>query len=319
MEHIFLKDLILNGSMQGTYILQNCQNKVACTGSPYISGTLMDTSSTTSFIMFDYDGSITAADVGRAVNVAGDVEFYNGRQQVKLYHIELAKSSRVDWSTLVPTAPIDVDAAMRYLNDYFVNEKFADVDYHNICLSVCLEFKDFLRVCPAAMSVHHAFLGGLLMHTVSMMQLANKICDQYESMGFHIINRDLLVAGAMLHDIGKIIEFDRSEQGLVTDYSKKGQLMGHAVIGAEIVDRVGHSEGADEEKIDALKHLVLSHHGKAELGAAMAPKCIEAELLSMIDNMDSRVEIYRESLEYIQPGSFGDYNKYLTKRIYKVA
>ena len=319
MEHIFLDDLILNGSMQGTYILQNCQNKVACTGSPYISGTLMDTSGATSFIMFDYDGSITAADVGRAVNVAGDVEFYNGRQQVKLYHIELAKSSRVDWSTLVPTAPIDVDAAMRYLNDYFVNEKFEDVDYHNICLAVCLKFKDHLPVCPAAMSVHHAFLGGLLMHTVSMMQLANKICDQYESMGFHIINRDLLVAGAMLHDIGKIIEFDRSEQGLVTDYSKKGQLMGHAVIGAEIVDRVGHSEGAEEEKIDALKHLVLSHHGKAELGAVMAPKCIEAELLSMIDNMDSRVEIYRENLEDIKPGSFGDYNKYLTNRIYNVA
>lgn len=319
MEHICIKNLEATGGMGGTYIMQSVQNKVACNGNPYISGTLMDISGTISFIMFDYDGSISAADTGKAVNVAGDMEIYNGRQQVKLYHIELAESSRVDWSTLVPTAPIDVDAAMRYLNDYFVNEKFEDVDYHNICLSVCLKFKDHLPVCPAAMSVHHAFLGGLVMHSVSMMQLANKICDQYESMGFNIINRDLLVAGALMHDIGKIIEFDRSEQGLVTDYSKKGQLMGHAVIGAEIIDRVGHSEGAEEEKIDALKHLVLSHHGKAELGAAMAPKCIEAELLSMIDNMDSRVEIYRENLEDIQPGAFGDYNKYLTKRIYKVA
>ena len=135
MEHICIKNLEATGGMGGTYIMQSVQNKVACNGNPYISGTLMDISGTISFIMFDYDGSITAADVGRAVNVAGDVEFYNGRQQVKLYHIELAKSSRVDWSTLVPTAPIDVDAAMRYLNDYFVNEKFEDVDYHNIYLS----------------------------------------------------------------------------------------------------------------------------------------------------------------------------------------
>ena len=140
------------------------------------------------------------------------------------------------------------------------------------------------------------------MHTGNMLQIADFLAGLYAG----TINRSLLLAGTFAHDLQKETEFVFSELGLVTDYSVKGQLLGHLVMGAQEAAEVAAQLGVPEEKSVLLQHMVLSHHGEPEYGAAVRPACAEAELLSCIDTIDSRMEIYREALSDVAPGSFSD-------------
>jgi len=171
---------------------------------------------------------------------------------------------------------------------------------------------EMFRTIPAAKSVHHGFLSGLLMHTVNMLRMADYLAAQYAD----TVDRSLLLAGTLLHDFAKGEEFTRSELGLVTDYSVKGQLLGHLVLGAQEVAAVAREVGMPEEKSLLLQHMILSHHGEPEFGAAVRPMCAESELLSCIDLIDSRMEIYKESLAEVPIGAFSGRIFALEKKIY---
>ena len=177
-----------------------------------------------------------------------------------------------------------------------------DPDYK----AVAKEFLDChcesFRAIPAAKSVHHGFVHGLLMHTGNMVKIAAQLADLYP----HVINRDLLITGTLIHDFAKRDEFTFSDLGLVSGYSVRGDLLGHLVMGAQEVSEVCWDLEIPEEKSVLLQHLLLSHHGKPEYGAAVVPLCAEAELLSLIDAIDSRMEIYRENLENTPLGQFSD-------------
>ena len=140
------------------------------------------------------------------------------------------------------------------------------------------------------------------MHTVTMMKTALFLAAQYGE----FLDRDLLLAGTFLHDFAKIQEFQVSQTGLVTDYTTAGQLLGHLVMGAQEVKEVCAACGVSEERSMLLQHMILSHHGQPEFGAAVLPQCAEAELLCYIDMIDSRMEIYREVLDKTEPGQFSD-------------
>ena len=170
-----------------------------------------------------------------------------------------------------------------------------------------------LKRIPAAKSVHHGFLSGLLMHTANMLRLADFLAGQYGD----IVDRSLLLAGTLLHDSGKEAEFTFSQLGLVTAYSVKGQLLGHLVMGAQEAGEVAKELGIPEEKSVLLQHLILSHHGEPEFGAAVKPICAESELLSLIDMVDSRMEIYRETLDSLQDGEVSGRVFALDKRVYR--
>lgn len=189
-----------------------------------------------------------------------------------------------------------------------------DGDYRRLCTAVLERHREAFSVLPAAKSVHHAFLYGLLMHTLNMLRLADYLSGLYAE----VIHRDLLLAGALLHDLGKLWEFRLSPLGLVTEYSVPGDLCGHVYMGAREVENVGRELGLPQEKLTLLAHLILSHHGDPEYGAAVQPMCAEAELLSLIDRMDSRMEIYAEALPQAQPGRFTLRVPALDKRIYRI-
>ena len=165
---------------------------------------------------------------------------------------------------------------------------------------------------PAAKSVHHGFLGGLLMHTHNMLRIADHLASIYPS----TLDRSLLMAGTLLHDFAKAEEFSCSALGLVTDYSVKGQLLGHLVMGAREVADIADALGVAEEKSVLLQHMLLSHHGQPEFGAAVLPQCAESELLSLIDMIDSRMEIYQEAMDETPVGTFSKRIFALEKRIY---
>jgi len=199
---------------------------------------------------------------------------------------------------LVPVAPINVEGG--YQEVVRTAESIEDPDYRAVCEAMLERFGDDLKTIPAAKSVHHAFLSGLLMHTSNMLRIADFLAGLYGD----FVDRSLLLAGTMLHDIGKIREFTFSELGLVTEYSTEGNLLGHLAIGAGEVRAVAVELGIPEEKSILLQHLLLSHHGKPEFGAAVKPICAESVLLSQIDMIDSHMEIYREELAKLQPGEF---------------
>jgi 3'-5' exoribonuclease len=174
------------------------------------------------------------------------------------------------------------------------------------------EYGEQVRTIPAAKSVHHSFLNGLLMHTLSMLKAADFLAAQYSE----VIDRNLLIAGTLLHDFAKCDEFTTSPLGLVTDYSVKGQLLGHPVMGAQAVACAAAKLNIPEEKSALLQHMILSHHGEPEYGAAVRPVCAESELLSYIDMIDSRMEIYRETLSETPVGEFSQRIFALDRKVY---
>jgi 3'-5' exoribonuclease len=237
---------------------------------------------------------------------------YRGTPQFTAGRIRpAAEDDPVDVSALVPTAPIDRRRVMEELRET-VNT-IADPDYRAVAEDMLTAHGDALEAIPAAKSVHHAFLGGLLMHTANMLRLADFLAGMYPE----TVDRSLLLAGTLLHDMAKEQEFVFSQLGLATDYSVRGQLLGHLVMGAQETAAAAARLGVPEEKSVLLQHLILSHHGEPEFGAAVRPLCAEAELLSLIDAIDSRMEIYRETYETMDADTFSPRIFALEKKIFK--
>ncbi len=245
------------------------------------------------------------------MEVQGLLQEYRGALQVKIEKSRLAsEEDPYDLMELVPSAPIDLNNA--YARVQSLVQSIADSDYQAVCLEILRRHADGFRQMPAAKSVHHSFLGGLLMHTSYMMCMADYLAKLYGT----VIQRDLLVAGTLLHDMAKLEEFVTTQTGLVSEYSLKGQLLGHLVMGAQEISEICRELGTPEEKSLLLQHMLLSHHGVPEFGAAVVPQCAEAELLYYIDSIDSRMEIYRENLEKTPVGTFSPRIFALDKKIY---
>lgn len=306
-----LDELNYNDSFTGFYILKNPMNKVTNSGKPYLAAVLADASLSVESKVWDYPGPLGPADDGKVVKVQGVFQEFKGMPQIKVERIRLAtEQDSYDLADLVPVAPLNRHEA--YADIETLVESMADEDYKKVC-------REFLRrhgqrFCdfPAAKSVHHSFVGGLLMHTHDMMVLADFLSAHYGT----VIHRDLLLAGTLLHDFSKMEEFITSQLGIVTEYSTKGQLIGHLVMGAQEAAEVCALLGVPEEKSMLLQHMILSHHGQPEFGAAVVPQCAEAELLCYIDNIDAKMEIYRENLEKTPVGGFSQRIFALEKRIY---
>ena len=299
--------------IEGFYLLKSAFPKVTVSGKPFLTAVLADESGTIEAKVWDYSGPIGERDAGKVIKVRGSVSDYRGALQVTVDKLRLAaEDDHVDVSRLVRVAPIDRAGA--YADITRLVSTLEDADYRAVCEEMLRRHEDAFRTIPAAKSVHHSFLSGLLMHTYNMLRLADFLAAQYADS----VDRSLLLAGTLLHDFGKEREFTFSELGLVTDYSTKGQLLGHLVMGAQETAEVAEMLSIPEEKSVLLQHLLLSHHGEPEFGAAVLPQCAEAELLSLIDQIDSRMEIYREALAPLKSGEFSQRIFALdNRRIYK--
>jgi len=307
-----IADLKVGDQVEGFYVLKSAQAKTTASGKPFLSAVLMDCSGSIEAKVWDYSGPISAVDEGKALKVRGSVSEYRGAVQFTMDRLRLAEETDpVDISRLVPIAPIDRERVFREVEELV--ETLEDADYRAICREMLRRHGKKLQEIPAAKSVHHSFVGGLLMHTASMLRVADLLAGMYPD----VVNRSLLLAGTLLHDFAKAEEFTFSGLGLVTEYSVKGQLLGHLVMGAQEVAEVARELKIPEEKSVLLQHMLLSHHGQPEFGAAVVPVCAESELLSLIDTVDSRMQIYRENLVELEPGQFSKRIFALEKRIYR--
>lgn len=289
---------------EGFYLLRSAEVRNTVSGKPFLTMKLADKTGEIDAKLWDYSGPIGHADEGGVVKVRGVVTEYRGAPQVNVGRIRLAADGDVyDPEALVPCAPIDAQETMARLRA--LAESIEDEDYRAVCLLLLDRHADRLLTIPAGKSMHHAFRSGLLMHTYSMLRLADFLAELYAG----TVDRSLLLAGTLLHDLGKEQEFSLSPLGLVSEYSLSGQLLGHLVMGAQEVMQAARELGLPEEKTVLLGHMLISHHGEPEYGAAVRPACAEAELLSYIDRIDSRMEICRTALEETPVGAF-------TERLY---
>lgn len=301
-----IADFVIGDEVEGFYVLKTAQSKTSNSGKPFLSAVLADRTGTVEAKMWDYAGPVGQGEEGTVVKIRGVVTEFRGAAQFIIARIRTAQEGdRFDMADLVPAAPIDPAESWQELEDAV--EDLRDPDYQAVCRRMMEKFGERFRTIPAAKSMHHSFLNGLMMHTLDMVRSAQGLGDLYRD----VVDQDLLIAGALLHDFAKCDEFVTSPLGLVTDYSTKGQLLGHLVMGAQAVAETARELGVPEEKSLLLQHLLLSHHGEPDFGAAVRPMCAEAELLYLIDLMDSRMEIYREAFDEVEPGQF-------TKRIFSL-
>lgn len=294
-----LKALAPGERFCGYYLLKSIQPATTAAGKPYLNLRLADLAGELPGKFWDYAGPLSAADAGQAVWASGRVDTYQNAPQLTLDNLRLTdEKDEFDLGRIVPVAPYDAQEMLRYVEETL--RSLSDADYRAVCLAVLERRREQFALLPGAKAMHHAFLHGLLMHTAGMLRQADALAFLYPD----VLDRSLLLAGVFLHDVGKLAEFATTELGLVGDYAKAGQLLGHIFMGAEEAGAVARELDIPEEKTMLLQHLILSHHGKPEFGAVVYPKCAEAEALSEIDMIDSRMEMYRTAYADTPPGEF---------------
>ncbi len=232
------------------------------------------------------------------VKLRGNIQEYNGAEQFVIKRMrDVALTDNVDVKDFVKSA--DCEGEVMYNSLEALVKNFSDEELKNVTLSMMQDNKAQLLTFPAAEKLHHAMMGGLLYHTLSIVRLAQSVCDIYPS-----VDRELLLSGAILHDIAKIREYTVSETGMVNGHTLEGMLLGHLVMGAEDVGRKCDELGIDPEKKYLLQHMLISHHGKLEFGAAVRPSFIEAELLSQLDLMDANIYEMADAVKATKKGEF---------------
>lgn len=293
MNHIQIPKLTKDSVVLGFLMVKSAEVKKTSTGKTYIDLVLMNK---TGLISAKYWGEVTPPVSGDVLDVNATVTEFNGKLQLKLEAIVFAPAD-VDKGEFLPYSPRPAEEMLQEV--LFTIMEFQDKEIQQLTSELIGEAGEKLRVFPAAKQMHHAEIGGLLHHITSMLNLAKGIAANYPE-----LNRDLLLAGVIIHDLGKMQEMERNELGLVTDYTVQGKLVGHIVCGAMNIERAGKRIGVSDNTIMLLQHMVLSHHGEPEFGSAQRPLIPEAEVLSTIDRLDARMFEMFEALRDIPAGSF---------------
>lgn len=291
MAHKFLKDLKEGELVEDIYLVREKSFDTTRTGSQYISLELVDRSG-----MVDakkWDASKTLFDsfnIDDFIKVKAKVEFYKKYPQLKLDTIEKVASEEPDIALYIPTVNADRNKLFSQYMSYVTSLKDPHLKtlFQNIFSDK--ETADKFKKSPSATDFHHPYIGGLLEHSLSCVELAELVSSKYKD-----INRDVLVAGAALHDIGKIEEFSFRKTFY---YSDKGRLIGHIVLGANfIAKQIEKIDGFPEILRDILLHIIISHHGEHEWGSPKRPMCLEAVVLHYIDNLDAKVNGFKHFVE----------------------
>lgn len=288
-----------NGVSEGFCLIKTCDKKQTARGVPYLDLILADQSGEITAKLWDYkeetQGAFAANDL---VKVRGRIDVYNGANQLRIDRIrQVVPSDNVQMSDYVPSAVYDGEwmlSELRALVGAFDNEELKALVTELLDTN-----EEKLLYWPAAFKLHHAIRGGLLCHTLSIVRLVQGVARVYP-----FIDEELLLSGAILHDIAKIEEYTVSSTGIASGYTAQGMLIGHLASGAMAVDRAARKLGTPQETAMLVEHMLLSHHGDPEFGAAVRPMFLEAELLSELDLMDARIYEMAQAIQATQPHGF---------------
>lgn len=269
---------------------------VASNGKPFLTLILSDKTGEIEAKLWDVSETDEKTYSAEAtVKVQGEVQNYRGRSQLKIRHLRLTTDADgVAKGDLIQTAPLSQEEMMETITQFIFEMRNPNIQ--RVTRHLVKKYQEELLTFPAATKNHHEYMSGLAYHVVSMLGLAKAISGLYPS-----LDKDLLYAGVILHDLGKVHELSGP---VSTVYTVEGNLLGHITIMVNEVGKAAEELGIDAEEIMILKHLVLSHHGKAEWGSPKPPMVREAEVLHYIDNMDAKINMMDRALEKVKPGEF---------------
>ncbi|MHC1734325.1 MAG: 3'-5' exoribonuclease YhaM family protein [Erysipelotrichaceae bacterium] len=269
---------------------------VTTSGAPYASLTLQDQTGSIEAKVWDVkDEQANVMIAGKVVNIAGEVLKYRNALQLRVFNVTAMEEGEFD--------PADFVSGSDLSNEYMKQriegcvDSMQDEVIRGVCQDVLQYFGDKIYSYPAAARNHHDFVGGLATHMIGMLDIAEALCKQYP-----ILNRDLLVSGVLLHDLGKIIELSGP---ILTEYTLEGKLVGHISIMQSLVVEIAKKRGFEaSEQVVLMRHLILSHHGEYEFGSPILPMIMEAEILNFVDNIDARMNMFQKALDPIEEGQF---------------
>lgn len=257
-------------------------------GNNYLTLAFSDKTGSIKGVLWDHvDEIATRVNTGDFVRARGTISEYRGELQFVVKDLAPIPARDIDPSDFMPATRHDVSKMFEQLVQLTASMKNAHLRMLFEQFWNDQQFVEMFRNAPAAKKMHHAFIGGLLEHTLSMAMLADKIAGHYRD-----VDRDLLMTGIILHDIGKVKEFAYQTS---IDYSDEGRLISHIVIAVQMVEgKIARLDDFPEETAMLIKHMIVSHHGEREFGSPEPPKTLEAVLLHYIDEMDSKVNGIRD-------------------------
>lgn len=289
-----------NGMCDGFVVLRKCEEKKTKNGSTYLDLIIGDKDGEMTAKLWDYNGASGVFEQEMIVKIRGNVEQYNGKDQFRVMQMRpVSDNDEYNLTDLVPAT--DIGGEMLF--DMMVQkvDAFTNDSLRRIVLEIVNENKELMVKFPAALKLHHAVLGGLMYHTMSIVRMAEEMCRIYPT-----INRELLLSGAILHDVAKTWELQESKTGLAKGYTTEGELIGHLVKGAMMVDETAKKLGIEGEEVTLLEHMIISHHGVPEFGSAVRPMFLEAIVLSMLDDMDATIFEVNNATDKVDVGTFTD-------------
>jgi len=282
---------------EGVALIKDAQLKTTRTGDPFLALRFADRTGEISGNLWDAtENQVAQFKAGVVVELAGQVETYQDQLQFRIQELRLASPEEGQPEDFVPRVA-ETDGELKDDLRPFL-AAIHQVEWATIVNHLFKKYGAPFFNFPAAKVNHHALVGGLAFHTLSILRLAKNVCDQYPG-----INRELLYAGALLHDMGKVIELSGP---VATQYTTTGNLLGHiSIVDGEIVaccQEVGLSP--TNPQVVLLRHVILAHHGLREYGSPVEPELMEAEVLHRLDELDAAITEINGALEQTAPGEF---------------
>src|SRR5579864_3500478 len=293
MKDFFLSDCpkFENKVITSSFVVITKQVKPKKTGEPYLALTLGDRCGQIEAKMWDnVEDALDAFEQEDFLKIKGLLNKYKNRFQLTIHKLRRMGESEVDFADYLPKTTKNIDELWLTLGEFV--STIREVHLKTLVQSLMSdpEIAGGYRSAPAAKTLHHAYIGGLLDHVVSLFRSCDLICRNYPQ-----INRDLLLTGAFLHDVGKIYELTYTRS---FSYTSRGQLLGHMIIELEILHgKIAQIPGFPEELKTLLEHLIISHHGQYEFGSPKLPMFPEALMLHYLDDLDSKMESMRAHFE----------------------
>ena len=305
-----IKDLVEGQQIEGVFLLSASQVLVTKTGKPYGALKLSDQSGDIETRLWDdAERQLEGLAPGSVVRAVGRVESFKGNKQIILRNIQA--DPEADPALFMQASPVpfedlsrELSRAVGWVKDKNLKRLLKPIFVEDTSLK-----RRFMRA-PAAKGAHHAYVHGLLEHTLGVTGLARQMARQYPEQ----LSLDLLVTGALIHDLGKVEEFSL---GPPIDYTDQGRLLGHIVQGVQMLQElITLLPGFPQPLKDALVHLILSHHGEYEFGSPRRPKTAEAMALHFADDMDAKMAILRDATDNACGENWSPFNRLLGRFLY---
>jgi 3'-5' exoribonuclease len=309
-EKFWVKDLAPGVSLRSTFLAADASVRTDSRGSPYLSLKLVDRTGSVDAKMWRLPKDLqTGLPRPEYVQVEGSAHEYRGMLQVKIERMWVLGRDQVDEDDYLPATEKDrqaLAAELRLAGEHFEDPYLKELFERMVSDE---EFWEAFCAAPAAKGMHHARIGGLLEHSLQCFRIARALAALYP------VKRDLLLFGAIFHDVGKVRELSWNRGGFA--YTTEGRLIGHVVLGEKIVASfVSRIPGFPEELALEVSHLLLSHQGEEEYGSPERPKTLEALLVHLIDNLDARAAMFQETIENVSSGGWSHHDNPLGRALY---